>query len=385
MNLSRQYAQNIVREINSIIGENINIMDSKGIIIASSDKDRIDTFHGGAKKIVDENLKQLLVHYDGEYEGAFTGTNIPIEFNSTIVGVIGVTGPDEEVLKYGKIIKKMSEILFLEQFYAEQKYLDKRIRERFLRDWIESTPSQIDNDLIKRGEALNVDITVPRRIIMISVIPKDDNIKEEKLQEYLDKIESIIREKTAFDNANEVITLSKYIIAGIKIVKDPTVINLFQDIKKEIENDFPVNLAIGIDSYNDNYSLINNSYSKSLKALRTSMRDKNHDIKSYDNINMEIFLNEISESTKREYINNIFKGCSDEEIHNWILILEPYIESEGSLDEASKRLFIHKNTLQYNLIKLKDKTGYDPRSLKYSSLYYNAIHFYRDIYQERLY
>ncbi|NLC65333.1 MAG: hypothetical protein GX752_00165 [Clostridium sp.] len=106
MNLSRQYAQNIVREINSIIGENINIMDGKGIIIASSDKNRIDTFHGGAKKIIDENLKQLLVHYDGEYEGAFTGTNIPIEFNNNIVGVIGVTGPDEEVLKYGKIIKK---------------------------------------------------------------------------------------------------------------------------------------------------------------------------------------------------------------------------------------------------------------------------------------
>ncbi len=279
----------------------------------------------------------------------------------------------------------MSEILFLEQFYAEQKYLDKRIRERFLRDWIESAPNQIDNDLIKRGEALNVDITVPRRVVMISVIPKDDNIKEEKLQEYLDKTESIIREKTSFNNANEVITLSKYIIAGIKIAKDPTVINLFQDIKKEIEQDFPVQLAIGIDSHNDNYTLINNSYSKSLKALRTSIRDKNHDIKSYDNINMEIFLNEISESTKREYINNIFKGCSDEEIHSWILILEPYIESEGSLEEASKKLFIHKNTLQYNLIKLKDKTGYDPRSLKYSSLYYNAIHFYRDIYQERLY
>lgn len=382
MNLSRQYAQNIVTEINSVIGESINIMNDKGIIIASSNPNRVGTFHGGAKKIINENLDQLLVSFDGEYEGSFTGTNIPIEFNNKIVGVIGVTGPDEEVLKYGKIIKKMSEILFLEQFYAEQKYLDKRIKERFLRDWIGSSPNDINNDLIKRGEALNIDIKVPRRIIMISIIPKNKNLKEEEIQEYLDKIEAFIKDKTSFNSINEVISFSKYIISAINLVPDSKVITLFKEIKKEIENAYPVYLAIGIDSYNEDYILINSSYSKSFKALRTSIRDKNHDIKNYDNINMEIFLNDVPESTKREYINNIFKGCSEKEIHDWILLLEPYIESEGSLEETSKKLFIHKNTLQYNLIKLKDKTGYDPRSLKYSSLYYNAVHFYRDLYRK---
>ena len=60
-------------------------------------------------------------------------------------------------------------------------------------------------------------------------------------------------------------------------------------------------------------------------------------------------------------------------------MLELYYECEGSVSEASKRLFIHKNTLQYRLRRLADTTGYDPRSIKFSSLYYNAIHFYRDI------
>lgn len=63
----------------AIIGKNINIMDSRGVIIGSGDKERIDDVHEGAAiaikqgtgfEITDEEAKNL--------HGVRPGINLPI-------------------------------------------------------------------------------------------------------------------------------------------------------------------------------------------------------------------------------------------------------------------------------------------------------------------
>ena len=118
---------------------------------------------------------------------------------------------------------------------------------------------------------------------------------------------------------------------------------------------------------------------KARKALKTSLRSPQKGIRLYESITMEIFQSELSSDIKIEYIKSIFKNCSMKEMEDCIGILEIFYEEEGSVTSTADRLFIHKNTLQYKLNKIKEKTGYDPRSIRYSSLYYNAIHFYYDV------
>jgi carbohydrate diacid regulator len=109
------------------------------------------------------------------------------------------------------------------------------------------------------------------------------------------------------------------------------------------------------------------------------MRSPQKGTRLYASITMEIFQSELSGNIKREYISRIFKDCSLEEIEQWIGLLNIFYEEEGSIAATAQRLFIHKNTLQYKLNKIKERTGYDPRSIRYSSLFYNAIHFYQDV------
>ena len=73
MELSRQIAEKIVAEVNHIIPQKINLMDPRGIIIASTDPARVGAFHGGAYRIVSEGLSEVVVHRDGEYAGALRG------------------------------------------------------------------------------------------------------------------------------------------------------------------------------------------------------------------------------------------------------------------------------------------------------------------------
>lgn len=52
MELQEQQAKAIVHEINQVLPQKINLMNQKGIIIASTDPDRVHTFHGGAPKLL---------------------------------------------------------------------------------------------------------------------------------------------------------------------------------------------------------------------------------------------------------------------------------------------------------------------------------------------
>lgn len=377
MQFPKRSAMNIVQEIGDVIGEKINMMDSEGVIIASTDPARMKTFHAGAKKLVDERLDELVVRYDGEFNGARQGINLPITFEEKIVGVIGVTGPYEKVRKYGQIIKKMTEILILDIALSEQLGIENRARSRFLNDWVHASPAEVAT-LAESARSLHIDITIPRRVLLLSVVPlRNDGATETQVT-----IEGAERRVSEFCGAGKdiiVFKLESRIALLVPAQSDEGMLTFASGLKREVEGCCPVSLAIGIDAEYRGYQYMAAAFERAERALRTCLRSPSRQPRLYDSLNMEIFLGEIPDAVKAEYVKRIFRNCAPEEIAACISMLELYYECEGSVSEASKRLFIHKNTLQYRLRRLADTTGYDPRSIKFSSLYYNAIHFYRDI------
>ena len=106
--LNKQIAQKIVDKISTVLPYNINIMDKEGIIIGSSNKNRIGTIHYGAAEALTEK-KEVEIYNEDEF--VKPGLNIPIFFKDEIEGVIGITGNPEDISAFGKIIKVTSELL----------------------------------------------------------------------------------------------------------------------------------------------------------------------------------------------------------------------------------------------------------------------------------
>jgi carbohydrate diacid regulator len=381
MYISKRNATYIVQEISKIISEKINMMNEEGIIIASSDIDRIGSFHAAAKEIVDSKLQEVVVKSDSEYQGARSGINLAINFQHEIVGVIGVTGPYQDVSKYGQIIKKMTEILILDQYYKEQKDIDNRIRDRYLDDWLLGDSKNINPQFVQQGIALHIDITLPRRVMALSLIASQQHI-DSNVQRMIDSSEKIIKNIIRENKSSVYFKNGIELLCALPDCLDETMIKLTERMKLEIESKYPIKFCCGIDAACENYLLIHSSVMKAEKALKTSVRSPQKGIRLYESITMEIFQTELSSETKLEYIKRIFKSCTKEEIENWIGVLNVFYEEEGSIVSTAQRLYIHKNTLQYKLNKIKLRTGYDPRSIRYSSLYYNAIHFYQDVYDK---
>ena len=128
MKLSKAIAQRIVLEMMNVIPYNINVMDEKGIIIGSGDIDRIGNIHEGAKRAIDS--KHIIEIYE-DNEKMKPGVNEPIIFNNEIIGVIGITGQPDEVIRFSKLVR-VTAVLLIEQIIIDEDIHNKRLnKQRF--------------------------------------------------------------------------------------------------------------------------------------------------------------------------------------------------------------------------------------------------------------
>lgn len=379
MKLSPQIASNIVSEVNAVIPLKINIMDHRGIIIASTNEARIGTFHEGAYQIIKNQIDEIAVHYDGQYNGSLQGINYPLKLQGCVVGVLGITGVYEEIAQSASIIKRMTELLLENAYSLEQRHIKEQIRNRYLAEWLSGETKNITSDFIKRGRLLGFDITIPRRVLVCSFyhMVSDEDLK---IMQIIEQVEGFVKKSIVnMDRLNMYYKSASTLVCVVTMLNDDELYLIAKELKKQVEEQFPIRMAIGIDSRVDSFMYMQTALVRAQKANKACMRTHKRDIRFYSDLNMELFTDEITELTKVEFIHRIFRGFSDGEIRSAIVILEVYYDMEGSICKAAERLYIHKNTLQYKLRQIYERTGYDPRSIRHSSLFYIAIYYYREI------
>ena len=116
MSLETYDAQKIVDRLMNILGKNINLINTEGIIIASGDKNRINTFHAAALTASIQRQNIIVDNANIEsFEGSKPGVNIPIYNNNEVLGVVGITGEPVEVQGYGLVVKELVELMIQEE------------------------------------------------------------------------------------------------------------------------------------------------------------------------------------------------------------------------------------------------------------------------------
>lgn len=75
MELEPKVAKLIVKSLKDIINHEINLFDTSGTIIASTDTVRIGTSHEGAR-LAAKNQQTLTIEHDNQFKGAKKGINI---------------------------------------------------------------------------------------------------------------------------------------------------------------------------------------------------------------------------------------------------------------------------------------------------------------------
>lgn len=349
MEISRNLAHQIVNNIKGIINQDLNFMDRRGVIIASTDPNRVNTFHEAAKACVDRK-KIIVIEYDNQYRGSKKGINIPVEFDNDIIGVIGITGDRSEVEQYGTIIKKMTEILLKEEWIKENE-IQKRDNYRNLLEGIIYNKFQDINSMYSLEENSLKHIAISKPFINYSNT------------EHMDKILNIL--DSHFHNNNSVIYSFVYQELVI-LFMDKSRISIERILKSIIRNCNEIlkeKIAFGVSSSFTDLSASNIYFNQALSSHDWQRKYENKEgaILFYEDMDLGILLTDISAKNRTNFSEKVLRNLSKEDMDLYHNLLSIYGKNNGSIKAISEELFMHKNTIQYRLNRLYDLTGYNPR------------------------
>ncbi|RRQ28097.1 hypothetical protein DK926_09415 [Rhodococcus sp. Eu-32] len=125
--LTAELAQRVVDQVRPVVEHNVNIMDDRGVIIASADPARLGTSHDGAIAAL---AKRDIVRIARDREQSKAGVNVPLVIDGEAVGVVGVTGKPSVVEPVARLVV-LTVTLLLRQ---EQQLVDSQWRDARLKD-----------------------------------------------------------------------------------------------------------------------------------------------------------------------------------------------------------------------------------------------------------
>lgn len=340
--LKKQFAQTIIREVGPVLPNDINIMNEKGIIIASTNPERINQFHEAAFKIITEKLNELNVFYEGEYEGCHKGINLPILFQNELIGVIGMTGDVEEISKYGQILKKMTEVMTRDLFLESKRSLREREKAIFLHDLLRGRAK--GSTLKQQLDTFGLNYDGPFRVFIFNPTEIGENIS------FPNTISYTVQDR------------------GVGLSNEPldALISYFETIT---EKNSAASFYIGSSCNSISDIPKSNATSKLLYNYLSKRESKR--IESFDDHFVEISLWQGGDELNSHFIDDLFGQASQKTIEEAIELIDVYEKCNGSISAMADEMHLHKNTVQYRINKIKDITGRDIR--QYGDFFYLKI------------
>ncbi len=353
--IDQSLAQQIVNTVKDVCGQNINFITPKGIISASTDEKRIGTYHEiGQKAAATGNV--IEVDSDYGFAGTQKGINLPIYHNHNLIAVIGISGEPEEVRKYAHLAERITHLLIRERelnAFSRSQEEKKQFVIHALISGLDENPLYL-NDCLKD---FKIDPSTKKRLILIRTNSKYNPVNMPMLDQ---KVENLFRmlsqELFTFNYPNEYLA----ILDAEKYNRNNFILRKFA---ADYENILKV--AVGKEVF---LHQMQESHHSALIAWK-SIPDGSKSFAVFDDLVLEIILSTVTEENKTEFVKKTLEPLAQEEIE----VLSVYLEEEMSLSAASKRLFLHKNTVQYKLNRILEKTGWNPRKFQDAVLFFLAL------------
>lgn len=374
MYISRETAQEIVEEIGGEIGAHINLMDERGYIIASTDASRIGNLHEGARRIIQNHLPELYITREMENAMTKKGINLPLVVDENVVGVVGITGDREKVYGYGSIVRRMTEILIADSIQKDAKRYERRQRYYLLEEWLDNPGISRNMDFQKRAAKMGIDVTTPHRVMILLFKEYQELSDTFEGQRLLEQMEASIRHEAERQKILYLREPSRQICI-LPWCATAHMTAAAEKISRLIDKKYGKKLAVGYDSGREKRLSMRRCVYEAEKAAAQAQASGSS-IVGYDELDMELFLNEISYNTMEDYIHKLFGNVQKERLAEYMKMTETYFACEGSIIKMAEKLYIHKNTVQYKLKKMAEETGRDIRQPSDTAVYYMAWKFH---------
>lgn len=368
MRLTPVLANKIIDEARAVIHEHLIVVDPSSTIIASSEKERVGAFHEGAKMAM---MTKQTIHINKarlkEFKGAKAGINMPIFDHEEVIGVLGITGDPREVQPFADLLRRMTELLIQEAYQNEQLEWKTRGLEAYVYEWANRT--EVDEHFLQRGEILGLSNDAPYLVILFQINQEKSEDNYRRVYQKVTEWPHYFNYKNKYDF---LIRWGQDRFALLKCCQEsfnrPHFEYELNNWLKRIEQSTDTKLAVGV-GYSTKVNVIYHSYKEADKALQVSKQ--RGDVVFYEDLTLDIILQEIPKQTKQEYIRNVLYHVEDNQ--ELLSTIKAYLACNQSIKETAATLHIHANTLHYRLAQIKDLTGIDVKTSEGVVLFYLAL------------
>ena len=339
-----EMAKELVTSTSEIVGgRTINIMNTEGVIIASTEEQRIGTFHQGALDAVRTGKPVAIepeeVHL---YPGAKQGYNMPIRIDGEIIGVIGIFGTPSEIKPLAQLLEVFAVKYYQLEAMSVPRLAEMELRTRLLRNILYPTDMTFRNVRMLMKE-LNFELTFPAAVAVVSSAAEDP--------------------EPSWGAAFSAALLEGKIVFSEKdlwgVLNDSVVIlSSGNDLAARLERSGILSKGAGyracIGDICRDFRWIPRSFEQAV-TLQSFSASAMTDISEPQNRCHYL----IRHTADREaecldvFLSRMEETCSAEEIRVMMKSAAVYYEESHSVAKASEKLFIHKNTLQYRMKKLE--------------------------------
>lgn len=362
--LIQELAEKIVSEVRKLLDEDIIVVDTKGMIMASTDPKRVNTFHEGALIASQQKEKLIITEEDQSVlKGVKAGINLPVFFQRDVVGVIGITGNPEAVSPYGEIIRKMTELLISESYFTEQFDWQSRSVESFLLDWIQL--KEWSDSFIDRATLLDIDLKLQRQVLIAEVAQDASNLHRDLWLSILSWDERGKNDVISRWGNNRIIYLLPSKQAKNQYNHEKAK-RFHQFLLRRLKCDVSAGVGLVVTPIQ-----LKQSYHQAERALNA--RHTNRDLVFDEDLALEMILDEIKQQTKDDFVKRTIEPLLSEK--ELIITLKELIENHFSFKNTADTLHIHINTLHYRLKKILELTKLNPRNIDDLFILYLALIF----------
>lgn len=331
--INNEIAQKIVDAVGPLIHSNVNIMDKKGMIIASSDNTRVGTIHPIALKIIsnDNNDKEYgIINETMEIDGwtVKPGVNLPINYKNKIIGVVGVTGDPLKIIEHAKLIQYTVELLVWRE-YSTNKIIFKQM---MISDFIAAVldGKEINPGLIQELDDANININSFKYCTLV----KANGEALDKLR-ILDDLRRLFPTSIAANVDDNVVIFSSEPLEFENYFSKKDGYQFFIGCKvskwKDLDKSFKVAQALSLYTHTD---------------LICRYKE--------NKLTISIILNYLG--NPYIYIEDLKKYAKLVNKPSLYQTYEAYIKYNGSIKDICDNLYIHRNTIIYRIQKIEELT-----------------------------